>query len=177
LYLAPHVCKFKNSLVFRVGVPVLRKSVGTWLAASSSGSTEALSLYCGNTPASSQYFDSFVVCEFVTAVRHASGCPILSTDGTKVLGIIHTVLSQSGKRVGTRSCAMLEDLKRARLAIPEGYGKQASSLNDDARSLQKLLIFDYPEGYFFDISELITIILLFLLLYYIFSSCFTISCS
>jgi hypothetical protein len=119
---------FQNSLIFGVGLPVLRKSVGFWLAASSSGSTEALSAFFENEfyKLSKQFADSFVIYEVETACG-SSGSPILSKDGTKVLGIHHTQLPDKkfpGKRVGTRSCAMLEDLERASLTIPEEYGKQ-----------------------------------------------------
>ena len=119
---------FKKSLIFGVGLPVLRKSVGFWLAASSSGSTEALSAFLENESykLSKRYAGSFVIYEVETA-SGSSGSPILSKDGTKVLGIHHTQLTDqkfSGKRVGTRSRAMLEDLERASLTIPEGYGKQ-----------------------------------------------------
>jgi hypothetical protein len=100
--------------------------VGFWLAASSSSSIEALSTFLKAYKISNQYADSFVVYEVETVVG-SSGSPILSKDGTKVLGIHHSQLQEerfSGKRVGTRSCAMLEDLERASLTIPEGYGKQ-----------------------------------------------------
>jgi hypothetical protein len=100
--------------------------VGFWLAASSSASIEALSEFLKAQKLPHQYADSFVVYEVETA-SGSSGSPILGKDGTKVLGIHHTQLREesfSGKRVGTRSRAMLEDLERANLTIPEGYGKQ-----------------------------------------------------
>jgi hypothetical protein len=108
---------------------VLRKSVGFWLAASSSGSIEALSAFFEFYKLSKQYAGSFVIYEVETA-GGSSGSPILSKDGTKVLGIHHTQLTDekfSGKRIGTRSRAMLEDLERASLTIPEDYGKQVCS--------------------------------------------------
>ncbi len=105
---------------------MLRKAVGTWLAASDSESAAALSFFAKSQALSDELTAKFVVYVVETA-GGSSGSPILSRDGSKVLGIHHTQIMApafSGKRIGTRSDSLLRDLEQANLQIPAGYGKQ-----------------------------------------------------